>query len=146
METTTNIAYQLCIKRGKIRPFSRGKMLVKKELTTARNDLKAGKETFSSGNYKWTTIQCYYSMFHSARAILYKKNLREKSHRCLLTALRVLYVNDGALEFQHLEALEKARMLREDADYYDRWSKDAAEMLLDAAKNFLQKAKFICEH
>ena len=63
-------------------------------------------------------------------SLLYSKNFSEKSHRCLITALRVLYVNKGKLAFEFIEAFERAKMLREDADYYDRWSEEATEFLL----------------
>jgi len=74
----SNIKYDNCLKRGKIRKFSRGKALVSKELNLAVSDYKTAHESFRKKNYKWCTIQIYYSMFHSARALLYNNNLREK--------------------------------------------------------------------
>lgn len=141
MATTLDLEFEKCLKLGKIRTFSRGKILAVKELKTAQSDLKSAKSTFGQDNYKWATIQCYYSMFHSGRALLYAVNFREKSHRCLIIALRVLYVNKNKLSFQSIEALEKAKMLREEADYYDRWSKEATQILLNKAKEFLQQTK-----
>jgi uncharacterized protein (UPF0332 family) len=72
--------YEECLKKGKIKPFSRGKDLAAKELATAATDLATAEKSFKSGDYKWATIQLYYSMFHSARSLLYAKNLREHSH------------------------------------------------------------------
>lgn len=138
MATTIDLEFEKCLQFKKIREFSRGKSLVNKELESAQSDLKSARETFKAKNYKWSTIQCYYSMFHSARALLYRENLREKSHGCLIVALRALYVNKNKLSFDFIEALERAKMLREDADYYDKWAEDAAEFLLDKAKLFLQ--------
>lgn len=63
-----------CLKRGKIKPFSRGVALAPKEIETAKADLDTARKTFRGGDYKWATIQIYYSMFHSARALLYMKN------------------------------------------------------------------------
>lgn len=141
MATTIDLQFDKCLKLGKIRKFSRGMALANKEIKSASSDLKSALNTFKQGNYKWVIIQCYYSMFHSARALLYVKNFREKSHRCLIIALRVLYVNNNRLNFMLIEALEKAKIFREDADYYDRWSEDVAKFLLDKAKEFLQTAK-----
>jgi hypothetical protein len=62
--------YDDCLKRGKIKPFSRGVTLSPKELEAAASDLKRAKKTFEDGDFKWTTVQVYYSMFHSARASL----------------------------------------------------------------------------
>lgn len=72
--------YDDCMKRGKIKLFSRGSTLAPKEIETAGDDLKRAQKTYKEGDYKWATIQIYYSMFHSARALLYMRNLREHSH------------------------------------------------------------------
>lgn len=132
-----NPEFKDCLKKQKIKKFSRGKALVNKELKTAEDDLKTAKESFNNENYKWTTIQCYYSMFHSARALLYSKNYRERSHYCLTVALRVFYGEMGFLSIDLIEGFQKAKTLRENADCYDQWSKLGAEALLDIAKKFL---------
>lgn len=75
-----DLNFEDCLKKGKIREFSRGKVLVKKELEGAMFDLQAAEDSLRGKNYKWATIQTYYSMFHSARALLYIKNYRERSH------------------------------------------------------------------
>ena len=69
------LEYDECIKKCKIKPFSRGATLAPKELETAKADLETARKTYKEGDYKWATIQIYYSMFHSARALLYAKNL-----------------------------------------------------------------------
>ena len=56
--------YSNCIKRGKIKPFSRGKSLAVKELESGESDLQRGKKTFAYSDYKWSTVQSYYAMFH----------------------------------------------------------------------------------
>lgn len=40
--------FEDCLKKGKIREFSRGKVLVKKELESAMLDLQAAEEILSS--------------------------------------------------------------------------------------------------
>ncbi len=100
---------------------------------------KAGEDK----DYKWATIQLYYSMFHSARALLYFKNLSEKSHYCLIEAIRTLYVEERIISVALLEAFQKAKNLREEADYYNRWSEAGCQKLLEAAGAFLEKASQI---
>ena len=41
--------------------FSRGKTLTNKELKVAVSDLEQAKISLKGNNYKWATIQCYYS-------------------------------------------------------------------------------------
>ncbi|PIQ92390.1 MAG: hypothetical protein COV69_02800 [Parcubacteria group bacterium CG11_big_fil_rev_8_21_14_0_20_39_14] len=138
-----NPEFEDCLKRNKIKPFSRGKNLVSKELKSAKSDLEIAKESFEKAHYKWATIQCYYSMFHATRALIYAENYREKSHHCLLVALRALYVETRRLNFKFLENLERAKTLRENADYYGDFSQIGAKDILDKAKEFLEKTKGI---
>ena len=135
-----NVDYKGCLRRGKIKPFSRGVALVSKELETASSDLTRAELTCKEGDYKWATIQLYYAMFHSARALLYAKNLREHSHFCLIAAIKALYVETKKIPVQLLEGLKEAKALREDADYYNRWSAQGCEKLLKIAKDFLTVA------
>jgi len=92
-----NSEFERCLKRNKIREFSRGRFLVKKELKTAKSDLERARSSFTDKDYKWATIQCYFSMFHSARSLLYAKGYREKSHHCLIIAMRALYAEKKLL-------------------------------------------------
>lgn len=138
-----NPEYGDCLKRGKIKPFSRGESLAPKELETAAFDLERAKKTYKDGDYKWATIQIYYSMFHSARALLYNKNLREHSHFCLIAAVKSLYVRTNQVPVYLLEELQEAKSLREDADYYNRWSQQGCKRLLESAKAFLDKVSEI---
>lgn len=137
------LEYDDCLKRGKIKPFSRGNALAPKELETAKSDLKRAEKTHKEGDYKWATIQIYYSMFHTARALLYAKNFREHSHYCLIAAIKTLYVETKQLPVNLLEGFQEAKNLREDADYYNRWSKQGCEKLLKIAESLLGKAKEI---
>ena len=117
--------------------------MVFKELETAQSDLERAIKTYKEGDYKWATIQVYYSMFHSARALLYTQNLREHSHYCLLQAVKTLYVDTNKIPNNYIESFQQAKDLREDADYYNRWSEEGCKKLLKAAEKFLEKAASI---
>ena len=136
-----NAEFKECLRRKKIWEFSRGKSLAEKELKIAEKDFGDGKEGFEREKYKWSTVQAYYSMFHSARALLYAKNYREKSHYCLIVALRTFYVDKKLLPHSLIESLQNGKRLREEADYHDEWSKEGAESLLSAAEKFLSISK-----
>jgi uncharacterized protein (UPF0332 family) len=138
-----SIEYEQCLKKGKISPFSKGRELAPRELELAKEDFAAAGASYKEGKYKWATIQTYYSMFHSAWALLYARNLRERSHFCLIEAVRALYAEPGKISVLTLDALKKAKMLREDADYYGRWTQEDSEKLLNAAQEFLKTAQKI---
>jgi len=133
-----NPEFEKCLKRNKIRKFPRGKILAKKDLKTSQEDLKVAEESFISKKYKWSTIQAYYSLFHSARALLFARNYREKSHYALIVAIKALYVEQRLLPVSVIDMLWKGKRLREDADYYDRWSEEGADFALKSAKKFLK--------
>lgn len=119
--------------------ISRGMVL--KELEASKNDLGAARKSRDEEDYKWATVQAYYSIFHAAKALLYSKGFREKSHRGLLAALRQLYPREipGSMLDDFREAME----LRESADYGLVWSEESATNVLDTAEAFRDKAKSI---
>jgi uncharacterized protein (UPF0332 family) len=136
-----NPEFEQCLKNQKIKEFSRGKALIGKELEAADSDLKQAKISIENRSYKWATVQSYYAMFHSARALLYAKNYREKSHYCLIIAIKALYTEKNLLPLYLIESLQKGKTLRESADYYDDWSEIGANEMLKNASEFIAKAK-----
>jgi len=142
-----SLKFRKCLRQKKIRLFSRAKSLVPKELILAKSDLEEAQITFvNSKNYKWVTIQAYYSMFHTARALLYAQGYREKSHYCLNEAIREFYVNKRLLNCEHVEALQMGKILRENADYQGEFSKSGASDMLKSAERFFQEAKNILKN
>lgn len=129
--------------RKKIVKFPKGKRLVKKELKSAHEDLEDAKFGFSHGKCKWPTIQGYYSMYHTARALLFSQEYREKSHYSLYIAINALFVEPGILELAHAEAFYNAMILRENADYRSRFSKSGAALVMKRSETFLKKTKKI---
>ena len=129
-----NRHFEECLKKNKIKEFSQGRSLSSKEIKLAEEDLESAKRSFAEENYRWCIVQTYYSMFHFARALLYHKNYRERSHFCLREAIRVLYVEKGELSVFLIEALAEAINLREAADYYGDYSGVNSEKLLARAE------------
>jgi len=109
-------------------------------LKTARQDFVCAKTSCETENFKWATIQSYYAMFHCARALLFSENFREKSHYCLIVAISALFVDKQLLPASLIESLQKAKLLRENADYYDNRSEESAASLLKSAEQFLEMA------
>lgn len=136
-----NLEFKEALQKRRILLFLKGKELATKELKAAKDDLKEAHDRFNNKKYKYATITAYYSAFHSARALLYHKGYREKSHYYLIVALQALYVDQGLLEQRFVRGLHNAMILREEADYHGDFSKEGAESVLESAKEFLQ----ICE-
>ena len=133
--------FDRCLERTKIVAFQKGPSLVSKELNSATEDFLSSKDSFKRENFKWATIQAYYSMFHTARALIYKKKYREKSHYCLVVALEHLYLEKGLIEKGFIESLTIGKEMRESADYRSTFSKEGADNLIKTAYQFLTTAK-----
>jgi len=107
-----------CLKNKRIVKQAHAHNLVQSELETAKEDLEETQLTFSQSRYKWATIQAYYSMFHSARALLFAKGYREKSHICLKFAIQALYVDEGLLDKKYVKDFDTTMLLRETAEEF----------------------------
>ena len=138
-----NRDFKRALEKRRIIPFKEGKDLISKELKAAKNDLEEAKNRLSNDKYKYATITAYYSMFHAARALLYAKGYREKSHHFLSVAIDALYVETGKLEARLSRAFLNAMILREEADYHSDFSKEGAEAATQSAEEFLKAAKTI---
>ena len=138
-----NQEFNQCLENGKVVSFPKGKELVKKELSVARSDLLDAKAGFENQRYKWSTIQAYYAMFHAARALIYSKGYREKSHYCLSVALRALFIEEGKLDAQTGRDFLTAMNLREAADYETEFSMDGAKAVIASAERFIEKTAAI---
>lgn len=138
-----NQEFKQCLENKKIIPFARGKKLVEKELSIAQSDLSDAKAGFENQRYKWSTIQAYYAMFHAARALVYSRAYREKSHYCLAIALRALFVDEGMMEAQSVRNFLNAMNLREAADYEAEFSQSGAKAVIASAERFIATAMAI---
>lgn len=130
-----------CLKRRKITEFDGAKGLFDKELSSAKTDLLSAKNSLKDHGFKWSIVQSYYSMFHSARALVYSRGYRERSHYCLIIAVRTLFVQEGLVSHKLIEALQLGKTLRENADYYGDFSAEAAQQMIKDAEEFLKVAK-----
>jgi uncharacterized protein (UPF0332 family) len=133
--------FKRCLEKNNLVKIKVDKELIRKELIAAESDLGDSKDVFKIGKYKLATITAYYSMFHAARALLYSAGYREKSHFCLRTAIKNLFVDKNLIEQGLLDDYDMAKDLRENADYKSDFSKEAAEELVKKAANFLAKTK-----
>ena len=129
------------VEERKLIRISVDRKLILKEIEGAISDLEEAKDSLSRKKFKWAIIQGYYSMFHAARALVYSKGFREKSHYALLVALRELFGNQ--LESELIENFEEAMSLREEADYGLIFSEEGATSIVNNAGKFLNKVKEI---
>lgn len=131
-------AFRECLKNKKIIPFPRAKGFVQKELAAAEEDLDEAIDRLKNKKYKYATINSYYSIFHAARALLYLKGFRERSHYCLSVALDALFISKGKLNNRFVRIFKNSLYLRERADYAGSFSKEGASLSVSNAQEFLE--------
>ncbi len=89
--------------------------MIEKEFAVAESDLAAARRSLKGADHKWATVQGYYCIFHAARALLFARGYREKSHRGLQAMLRDLYSSE--IPQQMFDDFRDAMIMRESADY-----------------------------
>lgn len=129
------------VREHKIMKTRTTREMIIKEIRAAQSDLDDAGYSLNRGNMKWATIQGYYSMFHSARSLLYSKGYREKSHFALLVVIKELFSDH--LEASMFSAFQNAMDLRQEADYGLTFSLEGATQIIEDAMIFLAKSKEI---
>jgi uncharacterized protein (UPF0332 family) len=114
--------------------------LVIKELNESDYDFERAHKAFEDEDWKWSIVKSYYSMFHTARAVLFKLGFREKKHFAIGVVLEDLN-KKGKLESKYLNDFNSALSSREDADYHYIYSKESARHSLEIAKEFNERMR-----
>jgi uncharacterized protein (UPF0332 family) len=139
-ETVSPVLRKLLEERRILRSRTSSRM-VAKELKGSELDLATAKASYEAGDHKWATVQAYYSIFHAARALLYNRGFRERSHRGLLRALAELYPRNTLSDM--LVVFEESMSLRENADYGLVYSEHGAGEALENAEVFFETSRMI---
>jgi uncharacterized protein (UPF0332 family) len=141
MGTRVSFKFKRLLEERRLTRIKPDRKLVLKEIEGAKSDLETARKSLQDENFKWAIIQGYYSIFHSARALVYSKGFREKSHYALLVAIQELFRDE--LESFLIQGFGDAMNLRQTADYGLTFSKEGAINVIETAERFLLKAKEI---
>jgi uncharacterized protein (UPF0332 family) len=132
--------FETCLRRRGLVRFEGDRAdAAAREMESARGDLTDVAIMLEHGQWKRVTITSYYAMFHAARALSLQNGYAEKSHFCLGVAFRHFY--GDTLEGRELAmGLERARVLREDADYRALFDEVGARAATVVAERFVSFA------
>lgn len=129
--------FDTCIKRKGLVRFEAGAIdAAACEMASAREDLDDVLLMVEHGQWKRVTTTAYYAMFHAARALVLSRGYAEKSHFCLGVAFRESY-GDTAEGRDLAMGLDRARILREDADYRALFDEPGARAALEVARRLV---------
>ena len=97
-----------CYKEGLLRKTKPSKQYAIKSLDTSLNYIQNAKDNFEMKNSNLVIFCSYTSMFHSARALLFKDGIKERSHLCIVSYMRETYPKLRSLSNQ-LDAYRRNR-------------------------------------
>lgn len=115
----------------------------KKSVQTSTSKLKEAEDLAKEGFFNATIVSAYMSMFHIARALLYKEGIQEKGHYAIFVYLNEKYSNK--IPKALLNSFDIYRDERHQALYgfnYDA-KKEDAESIISDAKLFIKIIKEI---
>jgi uncharacterized protein (UPF0332 family) len=115
-----------------------------RSMETAGHKLKLSKKELDAGIYEGAVISAYASMFHSARALLFRDGVKERSHYAVYVYLKEKY--SGSLGEAALNEFSALRMQRHEVLYgffgdSGAISRSDAQQIVSAAKSFLSDVK-----
>lgn len=105
-----------CFKKRLLRRVEPSNEKSKLSIKQANEWLEESKLNFESGTYKSAQISTYLSLFHSARAVLFRDGIREISHYCIGIYLQK-YVDSGNLEEEYVMLFDRMRSARNTDQY-----------------------------
>ena len=96
--------------------------------------------------YEWILDISYYAKYFIVYALFMKAGVKSEIHDCTIFALKSLFIEQGIVDEDIYEELEKSRELRIDALYYDKdFGKEQIMERARAAPEFCLKVEQIIE-
>ncbi|HHF56296.1 MAG TPA: HEPN domain-containing protein [Thermoplasmatales archaeon] len=135
--------FEECLRRNLIRKDENAMERVEKSLGISNRFLESARKNLEIEEYEMAEIAAYNAIFHVARALLFSKGYVERSHACLIVALKHLYRDDLEL-IEYFNAFDRIRLSRHNIQYGGiTTDKCEAEYVLNFARKFLETVKGI---
>jgi hypothetical protein len=116
---------------------------VEASLSRAEEALRSAKLLLEHTELEDAVSRAYYAMFHAARAILFSKGVKTKTHRGTISSFGEYIVKTGILDEQYADVLRKTFDLRQKSDYeiYTELDEELVRETVNNAEKFLKKVK-----
>jgi uncharacterized protein (UPF0332 family) len=135
------MSYDECFERGQLRKSSAiSESDVDNQINMAEKYLKKSKLVCRDKTYDISFLTAYLSMFHSARALLFKKGYKERSHFCLFEFIRNEYNEQEIIRLAEIghNYRETRRLIQYEGSLC---SESMAKSCITDAETFLNTAK-----
>ncbi len=106
-----------CFEKGLLQKTEPSLDLAKKSIKQAEFFLSEAHDLFDMKKETMTVISLYNSYFNTARALLFKDGIKERSHYCVARYLEEEYVNKNIINKKFLNAFETIMSLRHNVQY-----------------------------
>jgi len=113
----------------------------RKSLEISKKYLSDSKKLISTGSFNFVILSAYTSMFHAARALLYKDGIQEKSHFAVFTYIKEKYSKE--IGQQLLFEFNNAREQRHEGIYgleYE-FNQEDVKHIISVAEKFHKKIR-----
>lgn len=133
-----------CFDRGLLRKVEPSKIKSQQSLRLATDWLREAEANLEVEAYRSALSSAYLAVFHSARAVLFRDGVREKSHYCIGLYLQT-YVENDELEEEWPMLFDRMRSLRH-ADQYSFQAKPTEEEVVSAlhlAESFIDRMELL---
>jgi len=116
---------------------------VEASLLRAEKALRSAKLLLKHGELEDAVSRAYYAMFYAAKAILFSKGVKAKTHRGTISLFGEHLVKEGILSERYADMLRKTFDLRQKSDYelYAELNEELAKETVNNAKEFIEKVK-----
>jgi len=136
-----------CIEKGLLADTVPDLEKAKASLEMAERKLGLAEKEFEHKIFENAIISAYTSMFHVARALLFRDGYKERSHYALYVFIKEKY--SDSIEKKYLNELNSLRLQRHELMYGLEKSEEAqeneAESAIENAKGFLETVGKIIE-
>ena len=103
--------------KGLLKRITRSNELALKSLKQARYFLGESQDLLKLDKKRIAVIVLYNAFFHSARALLFRDGVKEKSHYAVARYIEFIYVDKGLIDKKFLLALDMLRDYRHESQY-----------------------------
>lgn len=117
--------------------------LAKYRLEKAKEILIEAEDALKQNHFGMSVNRSYYAMFTSAKALLAMKDLDSSKHSGVISLFNQHLVKLRLFPEEFSKFLQKAKRIREDADYGDfvKITQEDAENQIDHARKFVAEAE-----
>ena len=129
-----------CFELGLLRKTEPSRSKSDQSLHSAREWLSEAEKNLEAEALRSALSSAYLAVFHSARAVLFRDGVREKSHYCIGLYLQ-RYVEDGSLEEDWPMLFDRIRSVRH-VDQYSFMARPTGEEVqagIDLAERFIER-------